>query len=224
VFVRVPQPVPFHRERLLALCVSLNRPIVDVDPLPVGPARAAIAVHRSDAGEPALAIAVRTDEGGQVSAFAYEGPVHGSVEQALAVGLSFAESMGFLFDDDLVGQTAGAIGLAAIDAAAGAPRERGVDRAYALWCDLAGADPTSAAPGEPVPVPLSKFRRPEPPARAEPQRAERRASARGRDDAEAPEPETPAAPAELGRIQVVRRRVRDEAPRLDFAMRVLASF
>jgi hypothetical protein len=69
--------------------VSLNSPVVSVDRLPVGPAAAAIAVHR--AGTTLLIRSVRT---GTIAFYRAE-PRFG-----LEAALSHAERLGFLFDDE----------------------------------------------------------------------------------------------------------------------------
>ena len=133
---------------LRALRLSLNTPVVAIEELPVGPASAGIALHEGPGG-PWLCLAVRSVRTGQLALFApdeawsrSEGPSLG-----LEAALSFAESMGFLFDEDLL--------------ANGDPGE-----AVSRWAELvvgAGpdADGSSAAGRAPRPV-LSKFRlRPE---------------------------------------------------------------
>jgi hypothetical protein len=82
-------PLSATTEGLHALYVSLNSPVVTVDRLPVGPAAAAIAVHR--VGTTLLIRSVRT---GTVAFFRAE-PRFG-----LETALSHAERLGFLFDDE----------------------------------------------------------------------------------------------------------------------------
>jgi hypothetical protein len=76
-------------ERLHALYVSLNSPVVSLDRLPVGPAAAAIAVN--GAGATLLVRSVRT---GTVASFSTE------ARFGLESALSRAEALGFLFDDE----------------------------------------------------------------------------------------------------------------------------
>ena len=83
------------------LRLSLNTPVVAIEQLPVGPAAAGIALHQAPAGR-SLVLAIRAVRTGQMLFFvpdtdwqAQHGP-----ELALEAALSFAESMGFLFDDD----------------------------------------------------------------------------------------------------------------------------
>jgi hypothetical protein len=82
-------PIVGTTDALHALYVSLNSPVVSLDPLPVGPAAAAIAVH--DEGTTLLVRSVRT---GTVASFAAE------ARFGLESALSRAEALGFLFDDE----------------------------------------------------------------------------------------------------------------------------
>jgi hypothetical protein len=81
----------------LALYVSLNRPVVALESLPVGPASATVALHQGGA-----ALAVRSARTGQLVWFASGEELRESPRVALDAALSFAESMGFLFDDEAV--------------------------------------------------------------------------------------------------------------------------
>ena len=105
---------PLAGAKLERLRLSLNSPVVAVESLPVGPAAAGIAVHRLPGGA-LITIAVRAVRGGQLLYFHpddtwREGE---SEELVLEAMLSFAEGMGFLFDDD--------------------PIEHGADAAQAAW-------------------------------------------------------------------------------------------
>ena len=97
----LPGPTPLGELRSARL--SLNSPVVAIEDLPVGPARAGIALHEGPAGR-SLVLAVRSVRTGQVLLFA---PDPGWLEirgpgLELDAALSFAEGMGFLFDEDLV--------------------------------------------------------------------------------------------------------------------------
>lgn len=115
---------------LYHLCASLNAPVVDLDGLPVGPVRAAIVLHaqRGDGGSrvPHLSVGFRLLESGSVAVYRYSGDVRElcSASRAMDAALCFAEAIGFLFDEDLVG---GRIGT-------------GQATALALWKKLVGAD------------------------------------------------------------------------------------
>lgn len=86
---------------LRALRLSLNTPVVTIEDLPVGPAAAGIALHAGPEGL-RLTLAVRSVRTGQVVLFHPDEEwteLHGSA-LAVEAALSFAECMGFLFDDD----------------------------------------------------------------------------------------------------------------------------
>jgi hypothetical protein len=121
--------------------LSLNTPVVAIDALPVGPAAAGIAVHAGARGL-RLTLALRSVRSGQTAFFAPAddwSERHGC-ELGVDAALSFAESMGFLFEDGPMDPRA----------AAGA------------WCDFCGATLDEEGPPDepdPVRVPLlSKFR------------------------------------------------------------------
>jgi len=100
LFSRQDPPDP-TRSALRALRPSLNTPVLGVEELPPGPASAAIACLAGTGG-PRISLALRSLRSGEVVFF---GPEAGTVESqepelALDAALSFAESMGFLFDDD----------------------------------------------------------------------------------------------------------------------------
>jgi len=100
MFPAVPS-LPGVRAELQALRLSLNAPVVAIEDLPVGPAAAGIAIHTGPEGLH-LTLAVRSVRTGQVVFFHPDedwNEIHGS-ELAMDAALSFAECMGFLFDDD----------------------------------------------------------------------------------------------------------------------------
>ncbi len=99
-FARQEAPDP-ARSALRSLRPSLNTPVVVVDDLPAGPATAVIASLGGPGGA-RVALAIRSERSGQVVFFGpddelleWQGP-----DRALDAALSFAESMGFLFEDD----------------------------------------------------------------------------------------------------------------------------
>ncbi|MDJ0849185.1 MAG: hypothetical protein QNK04_12480 [Myxococcota bacterium] len=110
---------PLEAAKLERLRLSLNSPVVAVESLPVGPAAAGIAVHRAPGGA-RITIAVRSVRSGQLLFFHPDDTWSERESEGLALeaALSFAESMGFLFDED--------------------PVERGADPAEAatLWDDF----------------------------------------------------------------------------------------
>ncbi|MEE2673510.1 MAG: hypothetical protein VX466_06940 [Myxococcota bacterium] len=224
MFLRHDEPIPLAEGGIDGLCVSLNHPVVDLENLPPGPARAAIALHRDASGVPALAVAIRSEDSSDVIRFAFHGELNSEADRAMDAGLQFAEGMGFLFDDDIL---AGNLPAA----------ER---RALETWCEVTGEELprqrpasarqpiTNAAPADEELVldervddigegsldsqPLSRFR----------QSADARAC-------EGVSLEDPGRlPAQLGRISIVRRRkdavepTRTESPAL--LARLLARF
>jgi len=151
----VPAKSPFAPpgSAVAALHVSLNTPVVSLEVLPVGPATAAVALH-----PPPLAgatLAVRSVRTGHIAFFVSERGAADRPDRALEAVLTFAESLGFLFDDDEV-------------ADGDAPLREAAAR---HWCDWLGEedvelDPTAMAVSgldpDPMPTPallLSKFRR-----------------------------------------------------------------
>lgn len=131
--------------RLRGLRLSLNTPVVATQELAVGPARAALLVHEEADGRPNVTIGVRSLRTGSVVLYSYEGDPReaGSLESAIDSALSFAESMGFLFDED--------------ELASGAPDAKA--QALGLFGDLMGqsgvasvasGEGTPDAPSEPV--------------------------------------------------------------------------
>jgi hypothetical protein len=105
-----------------SLHLSLNAPVIAIDELPVGPARAAVALCAPADGGLHLQIAVRSLRTGEVVAVASALPAENAPDERAAVdaALSFAEGMGFLFDEDEIADG---------DEAAG-------EKAAALWHDL----------------------------------------------------------------------------------------
>lgn len=103
-----------------ALYVALNSPVVRRDPLPVGPASAAVVLH---AREPGVSVMIRSVRTGHVLFFTSEAESPPSPEMALDAALSFAEALGFVFDEDEVG-----------------PDGQGDREAARLWCELIGED------------------------------------------------------------------------------------
>lgn len=133
-FSRQPLPERAVRE-LRSLHFSLNTPVVSIENLAVGPSRAAIAVQDLGDGRTALRLVVRSQRTGELACFSHEEPLEGeaSTQIALDGALSFAEGMGFLFDEDSIPEL-GAEG----------PRE-----AADAWNDLLGlahADPLAETP------------------------------------------------------------------------------
>lgn len=114
---------------LRSLHYALNTPVVAIENLAVGPARAAIGVQDLGEGRTSLMLVVRSQRTGQLACFSHDEAHEGEMSTQIALdgALTFAESMGFLFDEDEIPEL-GADG----------PRE-----AALAWNDLLGL-----APGE----------------------------------------------------------------------------
>jgi len=107
VFVQRPREGVQRAEApVLALQLSLNAPVVTLAGLPVGPARAAIALAGWAAGGGARVwVAVRALRGGEIALFEGAEPEPArDPERALEAALAFAEGMGFLFDEVIPGR------------------------------------------------------------------------------------------------------------------------
>jgi len=133
-FLPRTRPLVLTAKSVRALRPSLNTPVVATSDLPVGPACAAILVHVEAGHGLQISVGVRALGCGSVALYGFDGPISASVVTvALDAALSFAESMGFLFDDDMVGDDA-------------ASREKAVLR----WQELIGdGTPTNRAAPQP---------------------------------------------------------------------------
>jgi hypothetical protein len=127
VFFPRVAPIELNESRLMGLRVSLNTPVVSTESLAVGPARAGLLVHLEPGGRRGLTVAVRSIRTGEVVLYSFEGDLAdpGALSVGIDGALSFAESMGFLFDEDEV--------------AGGGPA-----RALRLWNELTGQGPVEA--------------------------------------------------------------------------------
>jgi hypothetical protein len=105
MFFPSTRPADPEGEALRALHRAMNTPVVAIEQLPVGPASAAVALHADSGQGVRLTIAIRSVRSGQTLFFTPNDELLelGSPSVALDAALSFAESMGFLFDDDEVG-------------------------------------------------------------------------------------------------------------------------
>ena len=90
---------------LRSLRPSMNSPVVVVEDLPAGPATAALACLAGPGG-PRVALAIRSQRSGQVVFFGPDEELRGrdAQEDAFDAALHFAESLGFLFEDDRVAE------------------------------------------------------------------------------------------------------------------------
>jgi hypothetical protein len=237
------KPLLLVADRLLALRLSLNTPVVATADLPAGPARAAIVVH-GEAGRTCFTVAVRSLRNGDSVLYELEGedPNDASgIAVALDAALSFAESMGFLFDDDLVTERREPVLRAAWRSCARSWRRRARSRARrrrsgspcprrscsrrrSSWsrpraARRRGAEPAGRGPASPSSEPPrpgasapGEGRRPEGPV----PRATRRPGATGR--------KAPGGGAMLGRVKPVRLRAPGRPPPVSALLRLLTSF
>jgi hypothetical protein len=104
MFAARQRPLLLVEDRLLALRMSLNAPVLATAELPAGPARAAIVVHAQGASR-CFSIVVRSLRNGASVIYELEGEdlrEDSGWSVALDAALSFGESMGFLFDDEML--------------------------------------------------------------------------------------------------------------------------
>ena len=121
-------------DALRGVAVSLNRPVLGLEPLPSGPAAAAILVH----GSGAAALVLHSQRSGGV---AWVPVSDGGVERAFERALTWAEGLGFLFEEEV------------LETGQGLERELWPD-----WLVEACAGPPPAPAGAERELWLSKFR------------------------------------------------------------------
>ncbi len=99
-------PLPLSEACLQSLCASLNAPVIHIEQLPVEPARAAIVIYAEEYGDFGLAVGMRSLESGQTALYRYRAsiPEASEIPAAMEDALSFAEGLGFLFDEDMIAQ------------------------------------------------------------------------------------------------------------------------
>ncbi|MDP6979518.1 MAG: hypothetical protein QF570_13105 [Myxococcota bacterium] len=104
MFMPTSEEARVAESAMLAFCTTLNTPVVNVEALPVGPARAGILVSASEYGVLDLWVRVRLISSDEGLTFKFQGdPTElGDHRAALAAALSFSEGMGFLFEDDMI--------------------------------------------------------------------------------------------------------------------------
>jgi hypothetical protein len=131
VFFPRTTPLSVAPAHVRGLRLSLNTPVVATEDLPIGPARAAILVHEEPGRGETVTIGVRSLRADRVALYGIDPEVGdgASLDVALDAALSFAESMGFLFDEDEVGS-------------GGAAERR---RSHGLWSELLGEGAPAAA-------------------------------------------------------------------------------
>ncbi len=252
-FLRRQAPIQLTSERAEGMRPSLNSPVLSTPELPPGPARAAILVHRELEGRLAVSVGVKSLKSACSAIWTCDAELDEptTLELAIDAALSFAEGMGFLFDDDLgAGFRASTRWHELIGDAPEAPEmeepielllevddEEVLELADGPGFDLDEATFEQAEPQ----VPLSKFRRRLP---ADPGASP--SGVRGGrprpdqpDQASEPAPGKPTAPAPrakaaqrgyargrsaLGELKLVKRRRDADAGRRTWLVRVLSSF
>jgi hypothetical protein len=244
MFAARQRPLLVVEDRLLALRMSLNAPVLATAEIPAGPARAALVVC-AEGSLRCFAVVVRSLRNGASAVYQLQGEdlrEHSGWAVALDAALSFGESMGFLFDDEmLVDRRPETLrrALARLHEIL-APPDCADDDAFAVSAptfapedfseilledeldhavrsdDASGPESTGSLETAPVapPMSLSKFRAPPPSAAPEPSPPADAASLTGRGG------------ATLGRVRPLRLRAPDpDAPqKVDPLVRLLADF
>lgn len=100
-FLRRLRPLEVAGERVRSLRVSLNAPVLSTPDLPAGPSRAVIVVHREARGRMDATVGVRSVVSGDVAYWSFDGDLLSEADLSVAAdaALTFAESLGFLFDE-----------------------------------------------------------------------------------------------------------------------------
>jgi hypothetical protein len=131
VFFPRSQPPSLAPAHVRGLRLSLNTPVVATEDLPIGPARAAILIHDEPGRGETVSIGIRSLRAERFAIYGIDPETDGETTFDVAVdaALSFAESMGFLFDEDELGD-------------GGAPARA---RCFGLWTDLLGDAPEKPA-------------------------------------------------------------------------------
>ncbi len=186
-FLRRQAPVELTAERAIALRTSLNSPVVSSPEIPSGPARAAILVHKEPEGAVSVTVGVRSLKSADAATWTCDAELEepARVDVAVDAALSFAEGMGFLFDDGapdsgrrafsgwngMMGDASESDGVLVLTDLAPIEPDEGSSEPVLDWDDSedrselelageSGFDLTTASFEEPVPsVPLSKFRK-----------------------------------------------------------------
>ena len=102
VFFQRTAPLQVAPAQVRGLRLSLNTPVLATEDLPIGPARAAILIHSEGARGETLTVGVRSLRASRIALYSVDADIrgHASFDVALDAALSFAESMGFLFDEE----------------------------------------------------------------------------------------------------------------------------
>jgi hypothetical protein len=132
VFFSRTTPLAVAPAQVRGLRLSLNTPVVSTEELPIGPARAAILVHEEAGEGETVTIGMRSLRADRVVLYGLDAgaSADASVDVIVDAALSFAESMGFLFDEDELGSGGAA----------------GRTRCLGLWRELLGEAGSALAP------------------------------------------------------------------------------
>jgi hypothetical protein len=174
---RPDAPAP-SQASLQGLRLSLNTPVVSIEELPEGPARAAIVLETGADGSLQLAVVLRSLRAAGLVSFVLSGEIDPqAVTFAWDAALNFGEGLGFLFDDDaLAGGTdrareaglalwqsfsagadaGGPVPARAVDASAFGDAPLELDPEPHAELEVEAPEPQAAAPA--APPALSKFR------------------------------------------------------------------
>jgi hypothetical protein len=100
-FLRRLRPLEVVGERVRSLRVSLNAPVLTTADLPAGPARAMVVVHQDARGRMDATVGARSVVSGETAYWSFDGELQSSADVSVAAdaALTFAESLGFLFDE-----------------------------------------------------------------------------------------------------------------------------
>jgi len=103
-FLRRLRPLEVSGARVRSLRASLNAPVLSTADLPVGTARSLIIVHREARGGWDATVAVRSERGGEIAYWSFDGELANDTDLDVAsdAALTFAESLGFVFDDTVI--------------------------------------------------------------------------------------------------------------------------
>jgi hypothetical protein len=100
-FLRRLRPLEVAGDRVRSLRASLNAPVLTTPDLPAGPGRALIVVHREARGRMDATVGVRSIATGEIAYWSFDGELLSEADLSVAsdAALTFAESLGFLFDE-----------------------------------------------------------------------------------------------------------------------------
>lgn len=109
MFVPCSDAPAVSESAIAAFCAGLNTPVVNIEMLEVGPARAGIMLAADTRGELNLMVRVSLISSGEGVTFKFQGDpmAYGGAASAMEAALSFSEGMGFLFEEDLLRQDDG---------------------------------------------------------------------------------------------------------------------